>query len=69
MARHELEIEIGPDGNVQVHVKGAKGAACLDYVELFRALGEVAEQHVTSEYYEPDVPVHATDALHARVKR
>jgi hypothetical protein len=54
MARQEeLEIEIDPIGQVQVHVKGAGGKRCLEYVEVFRALlGPVTEETLTSEYYE-----------------
>jgi hypothetical protein len=66
--RHELEIEIGPDGNVKVHVKGAKGKKCLDYVKLFAALGDVTEQELTSEYYEPETPVGVTDTTKTRTR-
>lgn len=61
--RHELEIEIGPDGRVQVHVKGAKGADCLQYVQLFQTMGQVTDQSLTSEYYEPGSVTIVTDAL------
>lgn len=56
MARQEeLEIEIDPVGQVQVHVKGSKGKRCLDYVEIFRELlGPVTEQTLTDEYYEAE---------------
>lgn len=64
--RHELEIEIGTDGSVQVHVKGAKGKKCLDYVQLFAAMGEVRDQELTSEYYEPETPVGVTDTTKTR---
>ena len=33
MAQHEVEIRIGKDGQVKVHVKGAKGKACLEYAQ------------------------------------
>lgn len=59
MARQEeLEIEIDPVGQVQVHVKGTKGKRCLDYVEIFRELlGPVTEETLTSEYYEAETVV------------
>ncbi len=54
METHEFDIDILPDGRVKVHIKGAKGAACMDYVKLFeQALGSAAEVERTSEYYEP----------------
>jgi len=61
MECHELEIEIKPDGQVVVHVKGVKGAGCLDYVKILqqvmRAEGKVER---TSEFYEspPNVETH-----------
>jgi hypothetical protein len=57
MARQEeLEIQIGPSGELKVEVKGAGGKRCLEYVELFRSwLGPVEEQRLTPEYYETEV--------------
>jgi hypothetical protein len=56
MAQHEVEIRIGKDGKVKVHVKGAKGKACLEYAQwLAQVIGEVKERQLTSEYYEPEV--------------
>ena len=34
--RHELEIEIAPDGKIQITVHGAKGKRCMEYVECSR---------------------------------
>ena len=50
----ELEVVIDGDGKVRFEVKGAKGRACLEYVELFRRVlgGEVEDQKLTSEFYE-----------------
>jgi len=54
MAQHDIEIEIGKNGEVKVHVKGVKGPACMDYAEFLAAIvGKVKEQQLTSEYYEP----------------
>jgi hypothetical protein len=56
MAQHEVEIRIGKDGKVKVHVKGAKGKACLEYAQwLAQVVGQVKERQLTSEYYEPEV--------------
>jgi hypothetical protein len=56
MAQHEVEIEITKGGEVKVHIKGAKGKACLEYAQwLTDIVGTVKEQQYTSEYYEPEV--------------
>lgn len=56
MPQHEVEIEITNKGKVKVHVKGAKGKACLEYAEwLAKVVGKVDEQTRTNEYYEPEV--------------
>ena len=56
MAQHEVEIEITPTGDVKVHIKGAKGKACLEYAEwLTEIIGKVKDQALTSEYYDPEV--------------
>jgi hypothetical protein len=55
MESHDLEIEIGKDGKVRVHVKGAKGQACLAYAKLLeKIVGREEQRELTSEYYEPD---------------
>lgn len=63
--QEELEIEIGPRGEVEVKVKGAGGTKCLDYVEIFRALlsGEVKEQQLTAEYYQTEAQTDARQRL------
>lgn len=49
----EIEIEIGPTGEVKLEVKGAKGHGCLDLSKLFEeAVGEVTEQKRTAEYFQ-----------------
>jgi hypothetical protein len=56
MAQHEVEISISKTGEVRVHVKGAKGKACIEYANwLTEAVGKVKNQQKTSEYYEPEV--------------
>jgi hypothetical protein len=56
MAKHEVEVTISKTGEVRVHVKGAKGKACTDYVKwLQQIVGKVKDLQYTSEHYEPDV--------------
>jgi len=58
MKQREFEITIGPDGAVEVHVKGYKGKRCLEAVKLFeRIVGEMKSQRLTSEYYDPEEEV------------
>jgi hypothetical protein len=55
MAQHEVEISISKTGEVKVHVKGAKGKACLEYAKwLTKVVGKVKSQQMTSELYEPE---------------
>ena len=58
MEQHDLDITIGTDGNVRVHVKGVKGSACEEYVKLIGSIlnseGEVTR---TNEFYEPPTSV------------
>ncbi|MDH7599544.1 MAG: DUF2997 domain-containing protein [Sedimentisphaerales bacterium] len=55
MAQHQIEIVISKDGQVKVHVKGAKGKACVEYAKwLAEVVGKIKSQQLTSEYYEPD---------------
>ncbi len=56
MAQHDVEITISKTGEVKVHVKGAKGKACMDYAKwLTKVIGKVKDQQMTSESYEPEV--------------
>lgn len=58
MRQREFEITIGPDGSVEVHVKGYKGKRCLEAVKLFEQIvGETRSQQLTSEYYDPEEEV------------
>lgn len=55
MAQREFDITIGPDGNVELHVKGFKGRSCLEAMKLFeQVVGELRSQRETSEFYEPE---------------
>ena len=47
MQQREFEITIGPDGAVEVHVKGYKGKRCLEAVKMFeRIVGEMKSQRI-----------------------
>lgn len=55
MEQHEVEITIEKNGEVKIHIKGAKGKKCLTYAKwLTQIIGNVKEQHNTSEFYEPE---------------
>ena len=55
MPQREFDITIGPDGIVELHVKGIKGKGCLEVVKLFEQIvGEIKSQQHTSEFYEPE---------------
>ena len=58
MPQREFEITIGKTGEVELHVKGFKGRACLDVVKIFEEIvGEMKSQQQTSEFYEPEEQV------------
>jgi hypothetical protein len=58
MPQREFDITIGPDGTVEVHVKGYKGKSCLEAMKIFeQVVGEMKSRHETSEFYEPDEQV------------
>lgn len=57
MELQEVEVIIGADGQVRLHVRGVKGESCLDLTApLEKALGEVIrERHLTYEAEEPEL--------------
>ncbi|HXA45832.1 MAG TPA: DUF2997 domain-containing protein [Candidatus Angelobacter sp.] len=58
MAQREFEITIGKTGEVELHVKGFKGKACMEVVKIFEEIvGEMKSQQHTSEFYEPEEQV------------
>jgi len=58
MRQRDFEITIGPDGSVEVHVKGYHGKRCLEAVKMFEQLvGEMQARRLTSEYYDPEEEV------------
>jgi hypothetical protein len=66
MPQREFEIIIGQAGEVELHVKGFKGRACLDAVKIFEEIvGEMKSLQQTSEFYEPEEQVqHRIDQRH-----
>lgn len=66
--KHEIEVVIDATGKIQVHVIGAKGKQCLQYVELFNTIGVTSDQKLTGEYYEPERKVSITDRLRTKLK-
>ncbi len=54
MHKQDIEITIGPDGEVSFTIKGVKGPKCIDETKfLEEALGEkVLDRERTTEYYE-----------------
>lgn len=54
MAEEIVEVVIMPDGQVQMHVKGVEGMACLEITkELEEALGgDIAHQELTPEAFQ-----------------
>lgn len=70
MEQHDVEIEIGKDGKVRVHVKGAKGKACLEYAKFLESVvGRMQERELTNEYYEPETGVHVSETLRVEERR
>lgn len=51
----EVNVTIGKDGKVEIHLQGVKGPACLDITrELEKALGgQIISREMTAEAIEP----------------
>lgn len=61
MPPREFNLTIGPDGSVELLVKGYQGKGCLEAMKLFeRIVGELKSQRETSEFYEPEEQVRYT---------
>jgi len=54
MAEEIIDVTIGPDGKVGIHVNGISGMDCLSATEdLLRLLGgEIESQELTSEAFQ-----------------
>ena len=58
MPQREFEITIGPTGEVELHIRGYKGKACLEVAKMFEQIvGEMKGKQETNEFYEPDEQV------------
>lgn len=56
--RQEIDIEITPDGEVKLTVRGAPGGACLELTKaLEEELGIVVDREKTSEFYQQPATV------------
>jgi hypothetical protein len=56
--KREIEISIGPEGDVHISTKGVRGKACLELVKfLEESLGEVTDRKLKPEYYEQEVHI------------
>ncbi len=55
--KKELEITIGPDGNVSVRVKCGDGTTCVDDTKFLEAAlgGQVENRELLPEYYDGTV--------------
>jgi len=70
MENHDLEIEIGKNGKVSVHIKGAKGKACMQYAKLIEEIvGKQVSQELTQEFYEPESKVRIAPLLRQSSKQ
>jgi hypothetical protein len=51
--KHDLNVTIGPTGEIEIKVEGVKGAKCIDLTEFLETdLGEIISKEKTSEYYD-----------------
>lgn len=58
MDQPEFQIEIRPDGQVKVLIKGVSGQQCMSYADLLsEIIGRETSRERTSEYYEQDQTV------------
>lgn len=67
MKTPEFEIEIRPDGQVKVTVKGVSGQTCMNYADLLAEIvGREESREKTAEYYEQDRSVQINAKQHQR---
>jgi hypothetical protein len=58
MPQREYEITIGPDGTVEVEIRGHPGKRCLEVAKFFEQIvGQQTDQQLTREFYEPEQDV------------
>jgi acylphosphatase len=53
--KQEMEITIGKDGEVQIHVQGVDGKSCMELTkDLEEALGVVTTREKTGDYFKKE---------------
>lgn len=53
--RHDLNIIINKNGEIEIKVEGIKGSKCIQLTEeLEKQLGDLISQEKTSDYYKDD---------------
>ncbi|MDC7220334.1 MAG: DUF2997 domain-containing protein [Spirochaetales bacterium] len=53
--KQEMEITIGKDGQVQIHVQGVDGKSCMELTkDLEDALGLVTTREKTGDYFKEE---------------
>ncbi|MGB9625242.1 MAG: DUF2997 domain-containing protein [Phycisphaerae bacterium] len=58
MDQPEFQIEIRPDGQVKLLVKGVSGQQCMNYADLLAdIIGKETSRERTAEYYDQDTAV------------
>ena len=67
----EIEIVIGKDGKIQIHVRGIPGRTCLDpTAELEALLGEnIISREMTPEFLEQPVAIKTQQKEKVKVVR
>ena len=54
MAKHEIIIEIDPNGNIKGEVQNINGPQCGELSKWLDELGNVTEDKKTSDYFKGD---------------
>ncbi len=67
MEMQEIEVTIGKDGKVELHVHGVKGKQCLEITAPLEELlgGVVLSRELTPEAEEPNPEIDQSDHLKA----
>ncbi len=71
MELQEIEVTIGPDGKVQIQVRGVQGMKCLEITkELEAALGgEILARIMTPEALEQENPTDVDQDQHLKATK
>lgn len=53
--KQEIEVIISEEGLIKYHIRGIKGAKCVDLAKVFaQPLGKIENIQHTSEYYQQE---------------